>query len=301
MLREKGVAVEAVVDVSEARREAAKRAFPQARVYETHRALLSAEKGLDFAVVTTPPLYHAPAVLDALAAGLHVLCEKPLTLDPASLVAVRHAARERAVYCVNNWAYSPQWAKLIELSKTLGPLRRAEIHVLRTQPSVSALPGDWRKDPAVAGGGILVDHGWHNLYLLRRLLGDLELSETMLHPAGAVDEQADVTLNGPRCSARLFMTWRAARRANTARVEGERGSLELDDDRLIVRRDGREEIVQFAEKLSAGSAHPEWLSAMWPAFEAECAGRGRGESLAEAAFCLRAIRAAYGAGETALA
>jgi hypothetical protein len=40
---------------------------------------------------------------------------------------------------------------------------------------------------------------------------------------------------------------------------------------------------------------------MWPAFEAECGGAGRGESLAEAAFCLGAIRAAYAGRVTARA
>jgi hypothetical protein len=34
---------------------------------------------------------------------------------------------------------------------------------------------------------------------------------------------------------------------------------------------------------------------MWPAFEAEAAGRSRGANLAEAEFCLRTIRSAYGA------
>ena len=60
-----------------------------------------------------------------------------------------------------------------------------------------------------------------------------------------------------------------------------------------------QETVRFAEKLSAGSAHPEWLTAMWPAFAAECAGVGRGENLTEASFCLDAIRAAYAGRETA--
>jgi len=177
-------------------------------------------------------------------------------------------------------------------------VRHAEIHVLRRRPAVSALPGDWRRDPAVAGGGILVDHGWHGLYLMRRLLGDeLELAATTLEPDGGADEAATVLLRAPGAAGTIHLSWRAAERSNAAFVAGEAGTAELRDDELVVKAGGREERIHFPEKLSAGSAHPAWLAAMWPAFEAECAGRGRGKNLDEAEFCLRTILSAYGASE----
>jgi predicted dehydrogenase len=267
---------------------------------------LSAERELDALVVTTPPSFHAAAVLDALRAGLHVLCEKPLTLDAEAFSRIRSESESRglAVYCVNNWAFSPQWSRLLDTaaSGALGAIRHAEIRVLRTRPSVSALPGDWRKDPAIAGGGVLVDHGWHNLYLLRRLLGPgARLVSAVLMPEGAVDEVATVLLSAPGAAGTLHMSWRASERSNAALVVGEKGAAELRDDVLVIRANGTEETVRFAGKLSAGSAHPEWLTAMWPAFESECAGVGRGENIAEASFCLDAIRAAYAGRETARA
>ena len=61
-------------------------------------------------------------------------------------------------------------------------------------------------------------------------------------------------------------------------------------------------IVSMVNGETSGKrANPEWLTAMWPAFEAECAGVGRGGNLAEAAFCLDAIRAAYAGREAARA
>ena len=95
------------------------------------------------------------------------------------------------------------------------------------------------------------------------------------------------------------LSWRASERSNAAVLQGEKGTAELRDDILEIRANGTCETERFAEKLSAGSAHPEWLTAMWPAFEAECDGVGRGENLAEAEFCLDAIRMAYGKRETA--
>ena len=280
--------------------------MPGVRLYEGTAELLSSERELDALIITTPPSFHADAVLDGLRAGLHVLCEKPLTLDPQAFAEIRSESESRdlAVYCVNNWAFSPQWARLLETasSGSLGPIRHAEIRVLRTRPSISALPGDWRKDPEVSGGGILVDHGWHNLYLLRRLLGPgARLVSAVLMPDGAVDEVATALLAAPGATGVMHLSWRASERSNTAFVAGEKGTAELRDDVLVIRANGTEETIRFAEKLSGGSSHPEWLTAMWPAFEAECAGVKRGANIAEASFCLDAIRESYAGREPARA
>src|SRR5947209_1462615 len=73
------VEIVAIADVSPERRAAAQAAWPQARVYADHHALLDAEAGrLDFVDVATPPSDHAAVALEALGRGLHVLCEKPL-------------------------------------------------------------------------------------------------------------------------------------------------------------------------------------------------------------------------------
>jgi len=130
---------------------------------------------------------------------------------------------------------------------------------------------------------------------MRRLLGpELSLVDMLLHPVGSIDEVVTALFAAPAASGTMHLSWRAGERSNSAFVVGERGTAELRDDSLAIKADGVEETTRFPEKLSGGSAHPDWLAAMWPTFEAECSGRGRGENLAEAAFCLATIRAAYG-------
>src|SRR4051794_21339557 len=69
----------AVADICGARREAAARALPGARIYESHADLLVTEgRELDFVDITTPPYVHATIARAAMEAGLHVMCEKPL-------------------------------------------------------------------------------------------------------------------------------------------------------------------------------------------------------------------------------
>ncbi len=291
--------MDAVAEPSSVRREAAKRSLPHARIYDSVEALLSAEKSLDALIVCSPPSYHANGVLSGIRAGIHVLCEKPLTLDPEqfSIIQTESASRNVCVYSINNWAYSPQWSRLLEVAASgrLGAIRHVDIRVLRTRPSISASPNDWRKDPAISGGGIFVDHGWHNLYLMRRLLGaEVSIVDVVLQPKDSVDDVATALFAAPSASGTMHLSWRAGERSNSAFVAGEKGSAELRDDALIIKSDGVEETIRFPEKLSGGSAHPEWLAAMWPAFEAECAGRNRGANLNESAFCLSSIRAAYG-------
>ena len=280
------------------RREAAKKSLPSARVYETLDSLLSAEKSLDALIVCSPPSYHGSGILAGIRAGIHVLCEKPLTLDPEIFAQIQteSASRNVCVYSINNWAFSPQWSRLLEVAASgrLGAIRHVDIRVLRTRPSVSASPNDWRRDPAISGGGIFVDHGWHNLYLMRRLLGpELSIVDVVLHPKNSVDDVATALFAAAAASGTMHLSWRAGERSNSAFVTGEKGSAELRDDELIIKAEGVEESVKFPEKLSGGSAHPEWLAAMWPSFEAECGGVRRGQNLTEAEFCLASIRHAY--------
>ena len=235
------------------------------RSYPTFDAMVENER-LDFVVICTPPSTHTALARKALALGLKVLCEKPL-LEPVDGVSVVH-----------NWAYAPIWRKAFELARKP---RRVEIEVRRTRPSVSALPGDWRKDPKVSGGGILVDHGWHALYLVHRLLGPVELLSAKLEPAGGVDETATLELQG----ARIFLTWGAQERSNYARID----DIELRDDHILA--DGRR--YDFPEKLSQGSAHPDWNSAMLPDILAEFEGRST-RTNDEAKFCASVINRCYG-------
>lgn len=293
--------LDAVVDGVPARLEAARRILPHAFFYEDAENFFAAERGLDFVVIATPPSSHAPLVLRALGQGLNVLCEKPLALSLHDLERIEELARrrEKTVFTVHNWAYSPLWVKAAELVKAgaLGELSHAELHTLRTQPAAQAGPGSWRGQAALAGGGIAIDHGWHSLYLLCRLFGAeaTRVTAALRRPGpGAVEEEASVLLEFPAASALLRLSWRAAERSNWGVIEGRRGTLELRDDHLILRRDGRSERFSFPEKLSAGSAHPEWLAAMLEDFHAELSlPRRRHSNLREARFCVEALRKIY--------
>src|SRR5205085_12132579 len=74
----------------------------RARRFEVPRGLTSladalALPGVEAVTIATPPHTHAPLVLEALAAGRHVLCEKPFARDASEARAVLRAAEEAGV------------------------------------------------------------------------------------------------------------------------------------------------------------------------------------------------------------
>lgn len=296
----RGWQIAAVADESPARLEAAAAAWPGVRLYSSYETLLERERSLDFVDIATPPSLHVSQALSALEKGLHVLCEKPLAryVGDFGMVMDQAARSGRVVFTAHNWLHAPIIAKLVEnvRSGVLGAISHVEFHTLRDRPAGQALPGSWRTRADVAGGGILVDHGWHCLYILRRILGERpKVLAVRLEPdQGAVEEEATVFLRTTSATALIYLTWRASHRANRVVVYGSGGAAELNDDELIISRGPHIARTSFSERLSKGSAHPEWFEAMLGDFQRALGSpEAARQNLEEAAFCVSAISLAY--------
>ena len=295
----KDAAIVAVADASPERRERFVRAHPGGRAHATAADLL-AEETLDFVDVCTPPSSHARVVEQALAAGLHVLCEKPLTTSAGDAVRIAAAAGRagRVVHAVHNWMAAPLCRQVSALVETdaIGQVRRVDWRTLRTRPSV-AVGGDgdanWRLDPAIAGGGILLDHGWHAAYCVARWAGaePMRLSarlESRRFRDLAVEDTAVVDLDFGAASGRIFLTWAADERANTVSIEGDRGRIEIVGDEVVLTTPAGERRWSCPPSLSEGSHHPDWFAAVADDFVA--AARGLGPSnMVEAVMCARVM------------
>jgi predicted dehydrogenase len=145
-----------------------------ARVYPGHRELLDREK-VDAVIVSTPPPLHEPIALDALEAGKHVLCEKPLSNRPESARRIVERARRAGLVLATgfNHRYFPPVRRLrraIE-SGEIGEL--AHVRAFAGHPGLAELGKPWLTDPEVMGGGALMDNGIHLLDLTRHLLGEV--------------------------------------------------------------------------------------------------------------------------------
>ena len=295
--RRDDVEIVAVADVARERRAAVARLLPGARWYDSAESLL-VEEQLDFVDICTPPSSHAGLITGALARGLHVLCEKPLVCSREDLDAVTRLAERtgRVVHTVHNWHHAPIIRRTTELvaERTLGRITRIEWETLRTGPAPirDGQSANWRLDPALAGGGILTDHGWHVFYLLRRWMGESPILvrarlETRRPTPLPVEDTATVHVAFPSATAEIFLTWAADRRQNRAALIGTERRIELDDATVILKDNGHDRRWSCPPALSQGSVHPDWFDPVLDQFVAEVTGRvPRDGNLAEASLCL---------------
>jgi UDP-N-acetylglucosamine 3-dehydrogenase len=127
-----------------------------------------ADERVNVAVVVTPPSSHLELTLAALAAGKHVIVEKPAFVRSSDFNAVEEAARAagRQVLVAENYLYKPLADGLRRLfrEEPLGPVLFLQVNALKTQ-KVSG----WRADPILAGGGALLEGGIHWISLLAHL------------------------------------------------------------------------------------------------------------------------------------
>ncbi len=130
---------------------------------------------VELVIVSTTNNALAPVTLAAVQAGKHVLVEKPAARTLAELAPVI-AAAERAGVQVRvgfNHRYHPALRKARELHAQ-GLL--GELMFVRGRYGHGGRPGydrEWRADPALSGGGELIDQGVHLIDLARLFLGEL--------------------------------------------------------------------------------------------------------------------------------
>lgn len=295
--RRDDVLIVAATDVDPTRRPHDETALPGARWYDSAEALL-ADAELDFVDICTPPSSHAPLIRSALERGLHVLCEKPLvrSVDELAAVARLAAATGRVLHTVHNWHHAPIVERTSELiaQGAIGHVTHVVWHTLRTRPAPVAdgRGANWRLDPAVAGGGVLIDHGWHVFYILQRWIGEPPTAvsarlETRRHAGWPVEDTATVRVTFARATADVLLTWASDERGNWAELHGTEGTIELHDDTLVLKQPGRERRLPCPPALSNGSVHPDWFDPVTHRFLAEMTGAAPpGSNLAEASLCV---------------
>jgi predicted dehydrogenase len=127
---------------------------------------------IDAVVVGTPNALHHPQTMAALAAGKHVLVDKPMAMNVAEGTEMRNAATaaNRTLLVGHMWRYRDEVIALRDRIAA-GELGR----VVRTRGygiHAGWGPSGWFVDPALSGGGALIDMGIHAIDTARFLLGD---------------------------------------------------------------------------------------------------------------------------------
>jgi predicted dehydrogenase len=251
------VAAVAARDVSRARAFAAKHDI--ARVHESYQALI-ADPDLDAVYNPLPNSLHGRWTRAALAAGKHVLCEKPFTANAAEAreIAELAAKSDRVVMEAFHYRYHPLALRVEQIiaSGELGNLERVEAALCFPLPKFS----DIRYNYSLAGGATM-DAGCYAVHMVRTFGG--ATPEVVWAQAKLRDPEIDRAMTAElrfagghtgrvRCSM-----WSSDLLRISARVVGDRGGLRMLNPvapqffhRLSVRSSDGKRVERFSRRAS---------------------------------------------------
>jgi predicted dehydrogenase len=209
------------------------------RAYASAAAMAEAEAaradGIDAVAICTPNADHHPAAMTFLKAGIHVICDKPLTTDPALADELAETARSAGLIFALTHTYSGypmvRAARELIAAGRIGSVRSVAVEYASDYQTLGA--DGWHNDPALSGPlGIVAGTGTHAHHLAEFVTGlrvvELSADLATLVAGNRLDDHATMHLrfsNGAR--GYLWNTTLAPGNANglSIRVYGEKGGI----------------------------------------------------------------------------
>jgi predicted dehydrogenase len=200
---------------------------PVGRAYDDYDALVE-DPDVDGVYVALANDAHLPAILGALAAGKHVLCEKPMCLTETETATAVSAAQAAGRLLVEaswyRWHPRTRRAEQLIADGALGEVTNVETALCFS--GVAAR--NYRLDPA-RGGGALYDVGCYAVSAAHWALGDLAVvSADASYAETGVDLQTQAVLRGATGQAQVACSIDAPQR-DVLRVQGTVGALTFAD------------------------------------------------------------------------
>ncbi len=234
------------------------------KAFTTPEQLLDSGE-VDAILIATPHYFHVPITIAAIERGIHVLCEKPLSVTAAeSQRAIdAHAKNPKVVFAMmHQMRAEPRWqlVKKLLTSGELGQMLRINWIVTtwyRTQAYYNS--GSWRATWAGEGGGVLLNQCPHQLDLLWWLAGSPSkvTANVSLSKYHKIEVEDDVTafLEYPNGATGVFVT-STGELAGTNRLE-----IVCDKGKIVVGNDGNN--VEVFQSDISGRAFSDGTAEAW--------------------------------------
>jgi predicted dehydrogenase len=238
------VEVVALVDVREEVLRSAAAQYGISRTFGEVDELFASACGLDAVVIAAPTDRHHELVQKAFAAGVHVLCEKPLAYDLSQARELAAAAHDsnRVARIGFLFRFSPVVTRMKELVDAgyIGEVQLFESSTLNGQFIGPQKPLHWKMERGRANGGVFVEYGSHSIDLALWFGGPI--TRGVAHGTTLIPERTDATGTRRAVNVDDAASWIAAYRhggealfrtgwaslpvgGGGARVYGARGSL----------------------------------------------------------------------------
>lgn len=223
---------------------------------------LLARPEVDVVCVTTPSGAHEEVALAALAAGKHVLCEKPLEISTARIDRMLAEAKARGrwlgVVLPARFGDGARALKAAVAQGRFGQLTLCSAYVKWWRSDDYYRSGKWRGTWALDGGGALMNQGIHAVDLLLWLAGMPDqvkaFAGTLAHPAIEVEDTLAASLRFAGGALGCIECATSCAPGARRRIElcGSRGSATLEEDRIV--RWEFDEMNQEDSSLLSGAA-----------------------------------------------
>jgi len=214
---------------------------------------------VDAVIICTPPILHHTIARHFLERGVHVLCEKPLTIASADARDLVRLSRERELLLMmaSKFRYVDDIIKTKAIVES-GILGRIVMYENSFCSKITM--GDrWNAQKDVSGGGVLIDNGSHSADIARYLLGPIQDVQAQTGPrAQGLDVEDTVRvqfLTQGGVIGTFDLSWSITKESpHYVQVFGSEGTLQVGWSGSKYRQDGSSKWVPFGtgyDKLKA--------------------------------------------------
>lgn len=267
-----GMELAAICDISEARREFAKKHFEGVSVFADAEDMYAS--GIVDAVLIAVPHYdHPPLAVKAFESGLHVLTEKPAGVYTKQVLEMNEAAEKsgKIFGIMYNQRTNPVYQKLKQLieSGALGALKRVTwIITTWYRPQAYHDSCTWRSTWKTEGGGALINQNPHQLDLWQWMFGmpDKIMSFCSFGRYYDIEVEDDVTAymqydNG--MTGVYITTTGETPGTNRLEVACDMGQVIIENNKILFKRNEKSE-REFNKDFNGIFGQPEWWSCEIP-------------------------------------
>lgn len=226
-----------LVAVNRSRAELAEefaREFGARRWHRDWRELI-ADAEVDAVYISTPVYLHAEQTIVAAEAGKHVLCEKPMAMNPAECDRMIAAGRANGVKL--GIAYYRHFYPVLLRAKEIiaaGEIGKPVLAQINAFERFNPQPGEdrhWLVEKAKAGGGPMMDFGCHRIEVLMNLFGSINRITSLVGSALFEREVEDTCVAGfefeSKLQAVLTVSHASFESRDTLDIFGSEGSLHI--------------------------------------------------------------------------